>query len=85
MKDDCLRSLSYIDPTLDLDIYADKPWALSPALASMTSLSLINEAQSGVVVKEDSVDKLKEQDGRSSAPRLDIVLTLFRASRRWSG
>ena len=66
-----LTGYSYIDPTLDLDIYADKPWALSPALASMTSLSLSNEAQSGVVIKEDSVDKLKEQDGKSSVPRLE--------------
>lgn len=29
-----------MDPTLELDIYADKPWALSPALAGMSNVSL---------------------------------------------
>lgn len=31
---------SFIDPTLELDVYADKPWALSPVLSTMNYLSL---------------------------------------------
>lgn len=29
-----------MDPTLELDVYADKPWALSPVLSTMNQLSL---------------------------------------------
>lgn len=35
---------SFVDPTLELDLYADKPWALSPALSTMNHLGL---AQTG--------------------------------------
>lgn len=31
---------SFVDPTLELDVYADKPWALSPVLSTMNHLSL---------------------------------------------
>lgn len=30
----------FIDPTLELDVYCDKPWALSPVLSTMNYLSL---------------------------------------------
>lgn len=32
--------ISFVDPTLELDVYADKPWALSPILSTMNYLSL---------------------------------------------
>jgi len=30
----------FIDPTLQIDVYADKPWALAPAVATMNHLSI---------------------------------------------
>lgn len=29
-----LRFVNFVDPALEQDIYADKPWALSPMIAS---------------------------------------------------
>ncbi|BEI84095.1 hypothetical protein CcaverHIS002_0406990 [Cutaneotrichosporon cavernicola] len=37
------RFMHFVDPTLELDVYADKPWALSPVLATMNRLSLTKE------------------------------------------
>ena len=33
-----LKFVNFVDPSLEQDIYADKPWALSPLVASMSSL-----------------------------------------------
>ncbi|BGP47657.1 hypothetical protein JCM10450v2_003522 [Rhodotorula kratochvilovae] len=33
-----LRFVRYVDPTLDCDLYADKPWALSPLFATLQYL-----------------------------------------------
>ncbi|KAL1411353.1 hypothetical protein Q8F55_002304 [Vanrija albida] len=38
------KFMYFVDPTLELDLYADKPWALSPALSTMNYLGL---AQTG--------------------------------------
>jgi hypothetical protein len=38
------HTLSFIDPTLELDVYANKPWALSPAVATMNHLSIRRNA-----------------------------------------
>jgi hypothetical protein len=51
-----------------MDLYADRPWALSPALASMNHLALTEKPQEGPVVKEDSVERIKHQcEGESGA------------------
>ncbi|GAA5939255.1 hypothetical protein JCM1841_002934 [Sporobolomyces salmonicolor] len=34
-----LRFVRYVDPSLSCDLYADKPWALSPLFATLQSLS----------------------------------------------
>ncbi|KWU43016.1 DUF1769-domain-containing protein, partial [Rhodotorula sp. JG-1b] len=34
-----LRFMRYIDPSMDCDLYADKPWALSPLFATLQYLS----------------------------------------------
>lgn len=52
-----------MDPNVESDIYADKPWALSPMVASMNNLS-IGTKTSGTTVKE-SHDGL---DGMSLFP-----------------
>ena len=53
---------SYVEPTIELDLYADKPFALSPALASMNYVSFSRDAQTSSpgLVKEDSLSMLKE-------------------------
>ena len=60
-----LIARSYIDPTLEFDIYADKPWAMSPVLACMSVLTL-SESQSKeaqqVVMHEQSSSYLRSQD-----------------------
>ena len=33
-----LKAMAWIDPALETDLYADKPWAFSPLLATMTTL-----------------------------------------------
>ncbi|GAA5880244.1 hypothetical protein JCM1840_003405, partial [Sporobolomyces johnsonii] len=34
-----LRFVRYVDPSLSCDLYADKPWALSPLFATLQSMS----------------------------------------------
>jgi hypothetical protein len=34
------KFMYFVDPTLELDVYADKPWALSPVLSTMNQLAL---------------------------------------------
>ena len=54
---------SFIDPTLELDVYADKPWALSPVVSTMTKLRMKKgeEDQSGkAFVEEDSLSVIPE-------------------------
>ncbi|GAA5990942.1 hypothetical protein JCM10908_000090 [Rhodotorula pacifica] len=34
-----LRFMKYVDPSMDCDLYADKPWALSPLFATLQYLS----------------------------------------------
>lgn len=46
---------SFVDPNVESDIYADKPWALSPMVASMNNLS-IGTSSTGPTVEESHVD-----------------------------
>ncbi|RSH89061.1 hypothetical protein EHS25_002727 [Saitozyma podzolica] len=55
------KAIYFVEPTLEMDLYADRPWALSPALASMNHLALTEEPQEGPIVKEDSVERIKHQ------------------------
>ncbi|PLW15361.1 hypothetical protein PCANC_00377 [Puccinia coronata f. sp. avenae] len=43
-----LKAMSYIDPSLEHDIYSDKPWAWSPLLATM------NHVQTGELESDDA-------------------------------
>lgn len=52
----------YVEPTIELDLYCEKPFALSPALASMNFISLSRDplrAGPGLV-EEDSVHMLRD-------------------------
>ncbi|GFZ46921.1 hypothetical protein JCM24511_04146 [Saitozyma sp. JCM 24511] len=55
------KAIYFVEPTLEMDLYADRPWALSPAMASMNHLALTEKPQEGPVVKEDSVERIKHQ------------------------
>lgn len=48
---------SFIDPTLELDVYADKPWALSPVVSTMTRLKLKRLGDKPGEKKEDADEK----------------------------
>jgi len=53
---------SYVEPTMQLDLYCEKPWALCPALASMNFISLSHESlpEGPGLITEDSLKTLKE-------------------------
>jgi len=57
-----------VDPNVESDIYADKPWALSPMVASMNYLSV----GSGKASSETTVTEEHAAEGKSS-PRCGIV------------
>jgi hypothetical protein len=40
-----LKALSYIDPNLHHDLYADKPWAFSPLICTMTRVNVQQVAE----------------------------------------
>lgn len=52
---------SWVDPSLELDIYADKPWALSPAFSGMSELSLNSKQESKAWVDEDSKEYIQTE------------------------
>ena len=49
-----LHAISYIDPNLHHDVYADKPWAFSPLICTMTRINV--ERLSGEVIRQGSMD-----------------------------
>ncbi|ORX35601.1 hypothetical protein BD324DRAFT_630814 [Kockovaella imperatae] len=63
-----MRFTSYIDPTLIHDVYADKPWAMSPVLSCMSVLSLSSgggqqsSKNQDVVLHEDSWKYFQSHD-----------------------
>lgn len=68
-----------MDPSLELDIYADKPWALSPALAAMSNLSLSKtKGETKAWVEEDSKEYVKDAPGEDEKSHIS-------ARRRWFG
>jgi hypothetical protein len=63
-----LTRISFVDPNVESDIYADKPWALSPMVASMNYLSVgSGKASSATTVTEEHVAE------GESLPRCRIV------------
>lgn len=51
----------FVDPNLSLDVYANKPWALSPTLATFNFLSLSRDKPDYAhSVEESSLARLKE-------------------------
>ncbi|WWC62235.1 uncharacterized protein I303_104831 [Kwoniella dejecticola CBS 10117] len=63
------KFMYFVDPTVEADIYADKPWALSPALATMAHLSLRDgdgdgdggqKGEKKPYIEEDSLDWIEE-------------------------
>lgn len=66
-----LTSRSYVDPNVELDIYADKPWAVSPTLATFNYLSLSSQKpEYAPIVAEDSLERLAEMyEGGESLSR----------------
>lgn len=50
---------SFLDPTLEIDVYAEKPWALSPTLATFNYLSLhADKPEYTHSIEEDSLERL---------------------------
>ena len=49
-----LHAVSYIDPNLHHDLYADKPWAFSPLICTMTRINV--ERLSGEVIRHGDKD-----------------------------
>jgi hypothetical protein len=51
----------FLDPSIQLDVYADKPWALSPTLATFNYLSLSKDKPAYEhTVQEGSLGRLRE-------------------------
>lgn len=63
---------SFLDPTLEVDVYGEKPWALSPTLATFNYLSLTaKKPEYTPSILEKSVERLGElYDGRKSRSSL---------------
>ncbi|EIW68057.1 hypothetical protein TREMEDRAFT_63945 [Tremella mesenterica DSM 1558] len=57
-----MRAMQWLDPSIEMDAYADRPWALSPLLATMNYVSITRQPQNGVIVEEDC-DLLEELAG----------------------
>ena len=82
-----LHSGSFVDPNLQHDIYADKPWALSPMLASMTTLSIADsKPESSPVVEEEVLGYLEKKLKIVDAPdeQGDEVQDIA-ARKKWMG
>lgn len=54
---------SFLDPTLEVDVYGEKPWALSPTLATYNYLSLHgkdDKPEYTPKIQEDSIGRIRE-------------------------
>jgi predicted phosphoribosyltransferase len=56
-----------VDPSLELDIYGDKPWALSPALAGMSQVSLHSKQEHKAWIDEDTKDYVMAEVGNEQS------------------
>lgn len=56
-----IKAMQFLDPSIQLDVYADKPWALSPTLATFNYLSLSKDKpEYAPTVTEKSLARLHE-------------------------
>ncbi|KAK8864711.1 hypothetical protein IAR55_001965 [Kwoniella newhampshirensis] len=80
------KFMYFIDPVMECDIYADKPWALSPALATMSHLSLDSSAQNDdqLYIDEDSLDFIREKT-KGEVPQVEGEKNEVGARRKWLG
>ncbi|OCF74400.1 hypothetical protein I204_04772 [Kwoniella mangroviensis CBS 8886] len=77
------KFMYFVDPTVEADIYADKPWALSPALATMAHLSLGGKNE-GPYVEENSLEWLKENvKGVDDIPSYTDDKSQISSRRKW--
>lgn len=81
---------SFIDPSMEADIYADRPWALSPMLATMGQLSLTKSGTKPPyrpVIEEDALDALDElYEGEDGPPEVEgEAKSQVAARRKWCG
>jgi hypothetical protein len=68
-----------VDPSLELDIYADKPWALSPALAGMSNLSLSKtKGETHAWVDENTKEFVNDSPAEDEKSQIS-------ARRKWFG
>lgn len=56
-----LKALKWIDPSLETDLYADRPWAFSPLLATMNLISTTGAAEGLARIEEDTTNLVKEK------------------------
>lgn len=56
-----LKAMKWIDPALETDLYADKPWAFSPLLATMNLINTANEKTTVERIEEDTSNLVKEK------------------------
>lgn len=56
-----LKALKWIDPSLETDLYADKPWAFSPVLATMNLLNTTGDVKDLGRIEEDTSNLVKEK------------------------
>ncbi|KAH8084603.1 hypothetical protein HD553DRAFT_311278 [Filobasidium floriforme] len=92
-----MKFINWVDPTVEMDPYSDKPWALSPLLASMNYLSVKPASEpvdSKKTITEDShsgIDTMwknsaeGKQDSQSEEPQEWETGTAagISARRRW--
>lgn len=59
-----LKALKWIDPSMETDLYADKPWAFSPLIATMNLLNTVDQSPASpdfTRVEEDTSNLVKEK------------------------
>lgn len=56
-----LKAMKWIDPSLETDLYADKPWAFSPLLATMNLLNTTGNTKGLGRIEEDTSNLVKEK------------------------
>lgn len=57
-----LKALKWIDPSLETDLYADRPWAFSPLLATMNLINTTGDVPDDMSrIEEDTSNLVKEK------------------------
>lgn len=56
-----LKALKWIDPSLETDLYSDRPWAFSPLLATMNLINTTGNTNGLDRIEEDTSNLVKEK------------------------